>query len=91
MSKWGFALPTATTVLAIISPDDFTVYDWRVCDELNLGYLLWRVFSDRLWQDYKAFLRSLVDGTRAGFSLRDKDGFLIGRSMRKGIEQDLAG
>src|SRR5580658_5243436 len=38
MKQWGFLLPTSSAILTILYPDDFTVYDWRVCDELKHDY-----------------------------------------------------
>lgn len=32
---WGFQLPMASAILTVLYPNDFTVYDVRVCDELN--------------------------------------------------------
>jgi len=36
MGKWGFALPTATAILTILYPNEFTVYDYRVCGVLGI-------------------------------------------------------
>src|SRR4051812_34233514 len=35
MFDWGFRLPMASAILAILYPDDFTVYDFRACDEVG--------------------------------------------------------
>jgi hypothetical protein len=89
MDKWLFALPTATAILALLYPDEFTVYDWRVCGELpGQSYKPWRAFSDGLWNSYQAFVRSVIQATPRGLSLRDKDRYLIGRSIRKELEQE---
>lgn len=32
---WGFELPTASAILTVCYPDEFTVYDIRVCDMLG--------------------------------------------------------
>ena len=87
MDKWWFQLPTATAILSLLYPDDFTVFDWRVCDELGIDYEPWhsRGFSDGLWEYYLLFKKSLERETPANLSLRDKDRFLIGRSNRKSI------
>jgi len=83
MEKWGFALPTATAILTILYPDDFTVYDWRVCGEVGRPYRPWLG-----WDEYEQFKKAVIDETPDGLSLRNKDRFLIGRSIRRGIERD---
>lgn len=88
MDKWGFALPTATAILTVLYPEDFTVYDWRVCDEVGRRYRQGMSFSDKLWIDYEQFVAAVTDAAPKGFSLRDKDRFLIGRSFRKELERD---
>jgi hypothetical protein len=90
MAKWLFLLPTASAISTILYPDDFTVYDWRVCGELRCDYKPWssRGFSDALWSYYESFKQAVIDQTPDYLSLRDKDRFLIGRSTRKSIEND---
>jgi hypothetical protein len=92
MNKWWFLLPTATAILTILYPEVFTVYDWRVCEEVGCDYEPWcsRDFSDALWSHYESFKQAVIDYPHfpGNLSLRDKDRFLIGRSTRKGIERD---
>jgi hypothetical protein len=90
MNRWWFLLPTATAILTILYPDEFTVYDWRVCDELKCDYEPWcsRTFSDALWDHYAEFEKSVSEAVPSQIRLRDKDRFLIGRSNRKSIEND---
>jgi len=82
IKSWGFRLPTATAVLTILYPDDFTVYDIRVCQSLG-GFekLVNRQFSDRMWDEYCAFKAAVERETPAHLSLRDKDRFLWGKSF----------
>ena len=92
MNRWGFQLATASAILTILYPDEFTVYDYRVHDELCMGKdLSQRGFSDSLWSEYVAFRESVRRETPLHLSLRDKDRFLIGRSYRKQVEIDCAG
>ena len=90
MNNWWFALPTASAILTILYPDVFTVYDWRVCDELGIPPESWhsRGFSEELWNHYLKFKEAVIQGTPANLSLRDKDRFLIGRSTHKSIVAD---
>jgi hypothetical protein len=90
MNRWWFLLPTASAILTILYPEEFTVFDWRVCDELKYNYQPWcsRGFSDALWDQYEGFKRAVIEHTPPDISLRCKDRFLIGRSTRKSIEED---
>lgn len=90
MDGWGFVLPTATAILTFLYPNEFTVFDWRVCDEVKFPYEPWcsRGFSESLWDHYQRFKQTVIDQTPAQLSLRRKDRFLIGRSTRKSVEQD---
>lgn len=40
VKKWEFFLPTAAAILTILYPDEFAIFDWRVCDELNSELML---------------------------------------------------
>lgn len=85
LEKWKFALPTASAILTILYPDDFTVYDYRVCREIGRAYRNWLG-----WIEYEQFEESVIDAAPKELKLRDKDRFLIGRSIRKDIERDCA-
>jgi hypothetical protein len=90
MEKWWFQLPTATAILTLLYPKDFTVFDWRVCDELDMDYEPWhsRGFSDALWEYYLSFKKAVAQKGPQHLSLRDKDRFFIGRSFRRSIAED---
>jgi hypothetical protein len=92
MEKWEFALPTATAILTLLYPDEFTVYDYRVCDEVDLPYRPQLCFSDELWRRYEEFQAAVIGATPKEITnLRDRDRFLIGRSIRKQVEADCMG
>lgn len=88
MDKWLFAIPTASAILSLLYPEQFTVYDVLVCGELKHGYKPWRSFSDKLWEDYQAYKEAVITETPAEFSLRDKDRYLIGRAYRESVKID---
>lgn len=88
-APWKFGLPMASAVLAVLYPDEFTVYDYRVCGELNSFQNLGKI-SDarRLWLGYRAF-RDAVEASSSGLGLRDKDRALVGRSIAVQLEADI--
>lgn len=88
IEDWEFSLPTATAILAILYPAEFTVYDYRVCAEVNHQYRPYLSFSDFLWADYEEFQKKVEGEAPSGLCLRDKDRFLTARSFRKGIVRE---
>jgi len=88
-AKWGFYLATATAILTILYPEDFTVYDYRVAGLLNFAQeLRQRDFSDSLWQKYMEFRERVrsYPPPELNLSLRDCDRYMSGESYRKDIE-----
>ncbi|HSW00468.1 MAG TPA: hypothetical protein VLI39_09870 [Sedimentisphaerales bacterium] len=89
MEDWGFRLPTATAILTVLWPEEFTVYDRRVCDTLgDFHYLGARHFSDDLWRDYLSFKQGVIDEKPCDLSLRDKDRYLWGKSFFEQAQND---
>ena len=92
MRDWGFRLPIASAILTVLYPDDFTVYDRRVCGQLgDFRQLDTRAFSDQLWDDYQRFLEAVNAAAPDGLSLREKDHYLWGRSLYESVVKDLEG
>jgi hypothetical protein len=76
-------------------PDEFTVYDVRICDELQKFHNLADQcgFSDKrwaqFWKGYQEFIEAVKAATLKEFSLRDKDRYLWGRSLHKQIRGEI--
>jgi hypothetical protein len=50
----GFRLPMASAVLTVLYPDEFTVYDQRVCKiVLDRSSHDYSVASDQCWEEYQ--------------------------------------
>jgi hypothetical protein len=89
MQDWGLRLPMASAVLTVLYPDEFTVYDYRVCNMLGLRCR--DSYSKRYWSeylDYKAKVCEEVSKQTAGLTLRDKDRFLWGKSLWEDAVRD---
>lgn len=94
INEWKFRLPTASAILTVLYPNDFTVYDVRVCNHLknkklhSLGYRRW---SKSLWSDYQAFIQAVKsdDNIPHGLSLREKDKWIWGKSFFEDLRNDL--
>ena len=86
---WGFALPMASAILAVLYPDTFTVYDYRVCEELKAFEKLGNLSDpERLWEGYSSFIAA-VQASSAEPDLRNKDRHLIGRSLATQLDRDI--
>lgn len=93
-NHWQFELPMATAVLAILYPDQFTVYDFRVCEMLiedpdlaKLGNL--SVF-EKVWKGYQRYVEKVRAQAPHLDKLRDKDRWLWGKSFYLQLRSDAA-
>lgn len=91
LTKWGFRLPTASAILAVLYPETFTVYDIRVCEALDdfrtLGDRKW---SAGTWHEYERFIDAVRTHTPSRLSLRDRDRWLWGKNKRERMTAELA-
>jgi hypothetical protein len=91
IGDWGFLLPMASAILCVLWPDDFTVYDVRVCDELNDFHSLGGISRlDRLWAGYQQYAKAVDAAVPGSLCLRDKDRLLWARSAAKQLQQDVS-
>jgi len=89
MEDWELKIPMASAILTVLDDKHFTVYDIRVCKQLALEYRPDREFSDALWADYEKYREAVVKRTPPEIeSLRDRDRFLWGKSLRLDAERD---
>ena len=90
LKQWGFRLPMASAILTVLYPDDFSIYDIRVCEQLgDFQNLADRRPFDRLWEEYQTFLDAVRQATPTKLSLRDRDRWLWGKSFIEQLESDL--
>jgi hypothetical protein len=89
---WGFALPMASAILTVFYPDEFTVYDVRVCAALAAqgvrGMERVRTITDvdRQWAEYQRFVEAVRAATPGVAMLRDKDRALWGLSFGEDLD-----
>jgi hypothetical protein len=90
IDDWRFRLPMASAILTVLYPEEFTVYDVRVCEELH-------DFKDAqdktnfaaLWERYEAYMAAVNAAVPQCDRLRDKDRFLWGKSFAKQLRLDI--
>lgn len=90
MKDWNLKLPTATAILTALYPEEFTVYDVRVCDELNDFHKLNNVVNfENIWSGYLEYKQKIEQAAPADLSIRDKDRYLLGKSFSKQLRDGI--
>ena len=91
--EWRLGLPMASAILSVCYPDRFSIYDYRVCEELatlgNFKNLSNRTKEASLCAGYEQFLAAVRKAAPKGLSLRDCDRFLWARSSANQLEEDI--
>ena len=88
--NWGFLLPMASAVLTVLYPEEFTVYDSRVCDMLDDFHNLTNITNiDNLWDRYQKFKAKVEEVAPKDLNLRDKDRYLWGKSFHDQLLIDI--
>ena len=82
----GIGLPMASAILAVLYPNDFTVYDTRVCNQLGCFKNLGSRSTKTIWEDYERFRQAVRDeavrtGAPESLGLRDMDRWLWTRDL----------
>ncbi len=90
MEEWGFLLPMASAVMTVLYPDEFTVYDYRVREQVGCRDLS-TLDGKKLWSEYEAFKRRVEENAPSDLCLRDKDRFLSGKSFHDQLKADIEG
>lgn len=90
IKEWKFRLPTASAILTVLYPDQFSIYDFRVCEILNnyknLGD---KANADELKKGYDEFLEDVKMEVPQKIKLRDKDKYLWGKSFYNNLSENL--
>lgn len=91
MEDWGLYLPMASAILTVLFPNEFTVYDVRICETLTRYKKLGaRHFSDDLCKEYAHFKDAVATHAPAHPSLRDKDRYLWGKSRYEQVLSEIS-
>jgi hypothetical protein len=91
VGDWRFGLPMASAILTVLYPEAFTVYDYKVRNQLSAFQkpMNYSSFSERLWADYISFCENVKISTPPKLSLRDKDRYLWGKYSAEKLEADI--
>lgn len=91
IEDWAFRLPMASAVLTVLYPESFTVYDVRVCYELQNHHNVQNktLFND-LWDGYQEYIADVKKREPTVAALRNKDRTLWARSFEKQLNDDIS-
>lgn len=88
--EWGFRLPMLSAILSVLYPNDFSVYDVRVCGMLGKYHNISnKTKTDAIWDDYVKFIESVKKEATNEKTLRDKDRWLWGKSFIEDLKKDI--
>lgn len=91
LKEWKLRLPMASAILTVLYPDEFTVYDMRVCEALRGFHSLADVDEfDDLWAQYCKFCSGVKLTAPRDLSLRDHDRWLWGKSFAEQLARDVS-
>jgi hypothetical protein len=90
IKDWKLRLPMASSILSVLYPQRFTVYDVRVCG-LVPGFDKLTDVTDfeRQWSEYQRYVQAVKENVPFRYSLRDKDRWLWGKSFAEQLENDI--
>jgi len=87
---WGFRLPMASAILTVLYPDDFTVYDVRVCEVFgDFKDAQYKTQYKALWERYSAYVMRVRESVPQISNLRDKDRYLWSQSFATQLQRDI--
>lgn len=89
IKDWKFALPMASAILSVFWPNDFTIYDYRVCDQLRNHRLDHLTNFERIWKEYLEFKAGVTAMAPHELSLRDQDRYLWSKSSIEHLKKDI--
>ena len=79
----------ASAILAVCWPDEFTVYDYRVRDQIKGFPKLNTANFDKLWEHYEEYKARVSTLAPININLRDKDRYLYGKSNAIQFKKDI--
>jgi len=91
LEDWRFYLPIASAVLSVFWPDEFSVYDVRVCEQLGRFHRVGnRSAFESIWTGYQEYLVAVRLQSPAGITLRNCDRYLWGKSVAEQLASNLS-
>lgn len=90
IADWKFLLPMSSAILTVLYPQEFTVYDVRVCGVLGkFQELANKTNFEKIWVEYNNYIKAVKDASPKELSLRDKDRWLWAKSFYEQLDLDI--
>lgn len=90
IEDYQFRLPISSAILSLLYPNDFTIYDVRVCDTLESFRGLDNLTNfENLWLGYQEYIEKVKAFEPTNISLREKDRLLWGKSFYEQLNNDI--
>lgn len=90
IKDWKFALPMATAILSVCWSEDFTVYDYRVRQQLkDFPELNNLTVFEKTWKGFEDYKAKVSEITPTELDMRDKDRYLWGKSSALQLKADI--
>jgi hypothetical protein len=86
---WGFKLPIASAALTVLFKDEFTIYDYRVCQQLGGFHQIADYDFDEMWLEYEKYVNAVKAAATSEANLRNKDRWLWGQSFYTQLQRDI--
>lgn len=90
IKKYGFRLPMASAILTVFYPEEFTVYDVRVCEILNdFQNLDNKINFESIWNGYDKYRETIIKKEPNNLTLREKDRYFWGESFYRQLNNNI--
>jgi hypothetical protein len=87
---YGFFLPTLSTILTVLEPEKFSIFDYRVCETLSKRFMQKEYKNISSWDNYLEYVECIKKCVPQYSNLRDKDRFLWGCSFYEDLKLGLS-
>ena len=88
--NYKFRIATASAILSVLYPNDFSVYDYRVCEILNdFSDISHLTNFDNIWNHYSKYLKVINETVPSKNNFREKDKSLWGQSFYNQLQFDI--
>ena len=90
IENYRFRLPMSSAILSIFYPNDFSVYDIRVCETLpQFSNLVNTINFENIWDGYSNYIQAIKNFIPSELNLVDKDHLLWGKSFYNQLQKDI--
>lgn len=91
IEDYKFRLPMSSAILSVFYPEEFGVYDKRVCETLGqFNNLINTINFENLWIGYNDYIQAVRNFPPVKLNLVEKDHLLWGKSFHQQLKKDIS-